>query len=191
MPIDTRSFLSDRYSLILSLEHEHHVTTNPAGAHSDRALFRVKRSSSAGCLRNGPHGRLFRRNQMNKKQLLVVLAHAFVGWLLCFAVMGIGMATTSLDNALIIHAAAAPIIFGSISLIYFTRFNYTTPLQTALIFVGFVITVDFFVVALLINRSLAMFASLLGTWIPFTLIFLSTYLVGLYRNKISASAGSQ
>ena len=37
----------------------------------------------------------------------------------------------------------------------------------------------FFVVALLINRSFEMFASLLGTWIPFALIFLSTYLTGL------------
>jgi hypothetical protein len=50
-----------------------------------------------------------------------------------------------------------------VSLLYFKKFNYTTPLQTALIFVGFVIIVDFLVVALLINRSLAMFASLLGT----------------------------
>jgi len=52
-------------------------------------------------------------------------------------------------------------------------------LQTALIFVGFVIVVDFFLVALLINRSLEMFTSLLGTWIPFALIFTSTYVTGL------------
>jgi len=38
---------------------------------------------------------------------------------------------------------------------------------------------DFFVVTLLINRSLEMFTSLLGTWIPFALIFTSTYLTGL------------
>jgi hypothetical protein len=43
-----------------------------------------------------------------------------------------------------------------------------------------VIAADFFVVALLINRSLEMFASLLGTWIPFALIFTSTYVTGLY-----------
>jgi hypothetical protein len=40
--------------------------------------------------------------------------------------------------------------------------------------------VDFFVVGLLINRSLEMFASLLGTWIPFALIFTSTWLSGLF-----------
>ena len=48
-----------------------------------------------------------------------------------------------------------------------------------MIFVGFVIAVDFFVVALFTNRSLEMFISLLGTWIPFTLIFASTYLTGV------------
>ena len=68
-------------------------------------------------------------------------------------------------------------------MIYFSRFNYTTPLRTALIFVGFVMLVDFFLVALVINKSLEMFTSLLGTWIPFALIFTSTYLTGLYVVK--------
>ena len=117
---------------------------------------------------------------MNSRKLITILVHAFVGWALCAATMGIGMATTSIQNALIIHAIGATIFFTIVSLIYFNKFNYTTPLQTAIIFVGFVITVDFFVVALLINRSLEMFASLLGTWIPFALIFTSSYLTGWY-----------
>lgn len=120
---------------------------------------------------------------MNVRKIIAVLVHAFVGWALCGATMGIGMATTSIDNALIIHAVAAPIFFFIVSLIYFKKFNYTTPLQTAIIFVGFVITVDFFVVALLINQSLDMFTSMLGTWIPFVLIFTSTYLTGLYTAR--------
>ncbi len=127
---------------------------------------------------------------MSVKKSIILLAHAFAGWALCFAVMGIGMATTTLSNALIVHAAAAPLIFGSISLIYFSKFHYTTPIQTALVFTGFVISVDFFVVALLINRSLDMFASLLGTWIPFTLIFLSTLLVGEYTSRSRVPAVS-
>jgi hypothetical protein len=122
---------------------------------------------------------------MNNRKTIIVLAHAFIGWALCAATMGIGMAITSINNALIIHAIGAPIFFMIIALIYFKRFHYTTPLQTAIIFVVFVITVDFFVVALLINKSLDMFASLLGTWIPFALIFTSTYLTGLYTLKNS------
>jgi hypothetical protein len=116
---------------------------------------------------------------MNIKKILIILAHAFIGWALCTASMVIGMATMSIDSALIVHAIGAPIIFTTISLVYFNKFNYTRPLQTALIFVSFVIVVDFFVVALLINRSLEMFASPLGTWIPFALIFISTYVTGL------------
>ena len=122
---------------------------------------------------------------MGIKQLVIVLAHALVGWALCGASMGIGMATMSLDNALIVHAVTAPIVFTLISLVYFNFFNYTTPIQTALIFVGFVIAMDFFVVALIINRSLDMFASPLGTWIPFGLIFVSTYLTGKYVERKS------
>ena len=117
---------------------------------------------------------------MTTRKYIIVLAHAFVGWALCAATMGIGMATTSSQKALIIHAIGAPIFFIIISLIYFKNFNYTSPLRTATIFVGFVMIVDFFLVALVILKSLDMFASLLGTWIPFVLIFISTYLTGLY-----------
>jgi hypothetical protein len=120
---------------------------------------------------------------MNISKILVILAHAFVGWILCAATMGIGMAMTSLNNALIIHAIAAPIFFAVIALAYFRKFNYTSPMQTAGIFIVFVIGLDFFVVALLINHSLDMFTSLLGTWIPFALIFASTWLTGTLVTK--------
>lgn len=112
-------------------------------------------------------------------KLIIILAHAFAGWILCAATMGIGMAVTSLEKTLVIHAVGAPVFFAVVSYIYFSRFNHTAPLQTALIFVGFVMVVDFFVVALLINRSLDMFADFLGTWIPFALIFASTCMTGL------------
>ena len=116
---------------------------------------------------------------MNLRKLITILVHALIGWALCAATMGIGMAMTSLENTLIIHAIGAPVFFVVVSLVYFSKFNYTTPFQTALIFVGFVIIVDFFIVALLINKSMEMFASLLGTWIPFALIFASTYVTGV------------
>jgi hypothetical protein len=117
------------------------------------------------------------------RRTAVVLAHAFVGWALCAAIMGIGMSITSLQNTLVAHAIGAPIIFMAVSLVYFKRFRYTPPLQTAIIFLSFVMIVDFFVVALLINRSLDMFLSWLGTWLPFALIFTSTYITGLSMTK--------
>lgn len=119
---------------------------------------------------------------MSRKPV-IILIHAFIGWALCGATMGIGMALTTIETALIIHAVGAPIFFGIISFAYHKKFNYTKPLRTALVFTSFVIIVDFFLVALIINQSLEMFASLLGTWIPFALIFMSTFLVGLIANQ--------
>ena len=116
---------------------------------------------------------------MNVHKIAIILVHAFIGWALCFATIGIGRALTSMETTLIVHAIAAPIFFTVISLVYFRKFSFTTPLQTAIIFTAFIIGMDFFVVAILINRSFEMFTSLLGTWIPFSLIFLSTYLTGL------------
>ena len=115
---------------------------------------------------------------MTNTQIVITIAHALVGWALCGATMGIGMAVTTLRRALIIHATAAPILFGAISCVYFTHFAYATPLVTALTFVGLVIAMDFFVVALLIQRKLEMFKSIGGTWLPFALIFSATYGVG-------------
>ena len=121
---------------------------------------------------------------MNVRKILILLAYAFVGWALCGAVMGIGLATTSIDTALMAHAIAAPIIFFILSLVYMKYANVAGPLQTALFFIGFVMIMDFLVVALLIIGSLQMFTSLLGTWIPFMLIFDSTFLTLAYGGSI-------
>ena len=123
-------------------------------------------------------------NMMSFRNFIVILAHAFVGWALCGAIMFVGMEVTSLQTTLIAHAIGAPIIFAAAYWIYFRKFNYTTPLQTAIVFVTFVILMDFFVVALLIKRSIDMFLSWLGTWLPFVLIFSSTYITGLYLKDL-------
>ncbi len=120
---------------------------------------------------------------MNFKKFLTIVVNALIGWVLCFATIGIGRSLLPLQTALIIHAIAAPIFFVLLSMSYFKRFNYTTPLQTALLFVGIVIALDFFVVSLFILRSMEMFTSLLGTWLPFALIFASTYITGLYITR--------
>jgi hypothetical protein len=112
------------------------------------------------------------------KTISITLLYAFIGWFFCAATMGIGMSVTTLESALYIHATLAPIFFFIISLVYFKKHPQLSPFMTASIFVAFIILIDFFVVALLINRSLEMFSSLLGTWIPFASIFLSTYIAG-------------
>jgi len=117
------------------------------------------------------------------QQALLILGLGLVGWALCGAIMFVGMSLTSLATTLNIHAAGAPVIFGVISWIYFKRWHFTSPLATALAFLGIVLFMDFFLVALVINHSLEMFTSPLGTWIPFGLIFLSTYLTGVRETR--------
>jgi len=112
------------------------------------------------------------------KQIAVIVLFGAVGWALCGAIMFIGMAVTNMQTTLIAHAVGAPVIFTMISWLYYTRFGYTKSLTTAAVFLGIVILLDVFPVATVINRSFEMFASVLGTWIPWALIFLSTYLTG-------------
>ena len=115
---------------------------------------------------------------MNFKKILIVLIHALVGWGICGAIIGIGRNVTSMETTLILHAIGAPVFFTIIALVYFKYFNYTTPLQTAAIFILVVIFMDVFLVALFIEKSFAMFTNILGTWIPFVLIFMATYITG-------------
>jgi len=118
---------------------------------------------------------------MTGKKIAIILVHAFIGWVLCGATVGVGFALTSQANALVIHLILAPIFFILISWVYFRKFSYTTPLQTAIIWILFVIVADIFIVAMLINKSFDMFTgpgSLIGTWLPFLCIFLATWLTG-------------
>jgi hypothetical protein len=116
-------------------------------------------------------------------KLLIVLIYAFIGWTICGAIMFIGTAVTSKFIALIIHAVGTPIIFAVVSSYYFKKYDLTTPLETAALFVAFVALLDFVLVALLLNKSLAMFGNVLETWIPFVLIFMSTYYTGRNLEK--------
>ncbi len=126
--------------------------------------------------------------KINLKKIVVILVHAVVGWALCGSIVAVGREITSMETTLIIHAIGGPIIFAVISLVYFKKFNYTTPLQTAIAFLAVVIFMDFFVVALLIEKSFEMFASIIGTWLPWILIFTSTYLTGRYVREHTETA---
>lgn len=119
------------------------------------------------------------------KKFSVVLAFALLAQALCWSIMVVGQMVTSIENTLIAHAIGAPIIAIVVSSIYYKKFNYTSPLQTAIVFVSVVIAMDVFVVALLIEKSFEMFASPIGTWIPISSIFLATYLNGLFARKRS------
>ncbi len=108
----------------------------------------------------------------------MTVAHALVGWGLCGVAMYGAMAMTTPERALVVHALAAPLIFVAISLVYFRLSGSWSPLAAAASFLGIVMAMDLFVVAFLIQKSFEMFASVRGTWLPFTLIFASTWWTG-------------
>ena len=111
--------------------------------------------------------------------ILTLLAHGVVGWALCGALIAVGRKITSLRKALVIHAVGAPVIFAGLTVLYRSFFDFATPLQTGLIFVGIVVFLDVFVVALFIEKSFEMFRSVIGTWVPFAGIFLATLVAGI------------
>jgi hypothetical protein len=118
---------------------------------------------------------------------VVILAHAVVGWAYCGAIIGVGRQFVSIQTTLVLHAIGAPIGFALISLFYYRRYAFTSPLQTAAAFLGVVVFLDLFFVAPVFEKSYAMFSSLLGTWIPFALIFAATYLTGQFASAKSVS----
>jgi hypothetical protein len=97
--------------------------------------------------------------------------------------MGVSMATLAINAALLAYAAAAPFVSAIFSYIYFKKFNYSSPLITALVIVATVILLDFFLTATIILQDYAMFYIPIGTWIPFALIFTGALLVGIYVNR--------
>jgi hypothetical protein len=120
---------------------------------------------------------------MKTSRLAWTAALAVIGWALCLATIGIGQALTTMGTTLIVHAILAPLYFIGLSWLYFHRFPDAQPLTTAVAFTGTVVLLDFFLVALVILRDLAMFGSVLGTWIPFASIFAATYLTGLFATR--------
>lgn len=123
------------------------------------------------------------------RNVSIILGFGLAGWALCAATMGFGMAFLGLQTALVVHAIAAPVFFALISLVYFRRPAHSTPIVTAFAFLSIVVFMDVFIVAMLVQHSFAMFASVVGTWLPFALIFGSTLLTGIIVTTRRESAG--
>jgi len=120
-----------------------------------------------------------------RASLTALIAHGFVGWAACGALMGGLLGTVSLATALTGHAVGAPIIFAAVTAHLFLRSGGRPPIVVASTFTAIVVALDAFIVAWLIQRSFAMFSSVLGTWLPFALIFVSVFVTGalLWRGR--------
>ena len=121
---------------------------------------------------------------MDAKKWGVLLAHALVVWAICGSIMFIGMAVTSMPVTLTVHAIGAPVASALLAYRYHRRHADISPLLTAAFFVGTALFLDFFLVAMVIEKSFEMFKSFVGLWLPMILIFTAAYLTGNYvRSK--------
>jgi hypothetical protein len=79
--------------------------------------------------------------QLTFGRILIIIALGLLGWALCGAIMFIGMSVMSIETTLNVHAIGAPVIFSLISLFYFKKFRFTTPLQTSIVFLLIVLII--------------------------------------------------
>jgi len=107
-----------------------------------------------------------------------LLTHGVVGWALCAVTMFALMKLASLTPALVVHAIAAPLFFALIARNYFGARGARESLPTAIVWTCTVALLDLVIVAGAVQRSLEMFQSFAGTWLPLGLIFLATWATG-------------
>jgi hypothetical protein len=88
------------------------------------------------------------------------------------------LAVTGAGIAIAVHAIAAPLIFVAIARSYFGARGAREPLPVAVAFTAIVGGLDAAIVAGLIQRSFALFASVWGTWLPLALIFATSWATG-------------
>ncbi len=83
-----------------------------------------------------------------------------------------------MERMLIIHAAAAPVVFAALAWSYFQRVGHLGATWTAALFTATIITLDAGLVAPLFERDYAMFRSVRLTWQPVGPNFLVAWIVG-------------
>jgi menaquinone-dependent protoporphyrinogen oxidase len=118
------------------------------------------------------------------RSLSRLLANGFVGWLLWASAMAGLLRVLGAPAALVVHAILAPLIFGLVARHYFRARGARDPLPTAITWTALVVLLDLVLVAGFIERSLARFGSLAGTWLPLALVFLAIWVVGVVMSSL-------
>ena len=109
---------------------------------------------------------------------IYLIAISLVFWGLCGAVMMIGRKMWSIETALLVHLAAAPVLAFALSAAHAVAAPTFDPLIRAAVMTGTIIVLDAGLVAPVFERSYAMFRSVQGTWLPFLFSFLASWAAG-------------
>jgi len=106
-----------------------------------------------------------------------LIGRALVSWVACGSTVAVGRQLVSMEATLLIHALVAPISFGLLTWHYFKWHPGSSPAVTSVTMLAVVAGFDALVVAPFLEHSCGMFGSLLGTWVPFVSIFVTSYVV--------------
>jgi menaquinone-dependent protoporphyrinogen oxidase len=112
------------------------------------------------------------------RSVVRLTAYGLTGWAACAATMAALTQIAGATIASVVHDVAAPAIFVALGRRYFRARGARDPLPTAAAWTAIVAGLDGLVIAGGVPRSLAMFGSLAGTWLPLALIFLATWATG-------------
>jgi hypothetical protein len=113
-------------------------------------------------------------------QWISLIIAAIAVWALCGGVIGVGRRLWKLDTVLVVHLLLAPLISFCVSYLHSLAAPGFDPLTRASVIVAIVVLLDAGLVARVFEKSYAMFRSLIGTWIPFVLVFLASWAVGAF-----------
>jgi menaquinone-dependent protoporphyrinogen oxidase len=122
------------------------------------------------------------------RSLRRLIAHGVFGWALCAVTMAVLLSLVGLTAALIVHGLAAAAFFAAIAWNYFRARGAREPLPTAITWIAIVMLLDLVVVAGVIQRSVALFEGVIGTWVPIGLIFLVSWSTGVVLSMQSGGA---
>ncbi len=89
---------------------------------------------------------------------------------------------------IVVRALASPVVFACVSASYFRGPHAWAPLRAAATIALLVGLLDLVIVASFIQRSLVMFRSFVGSWLPLLLAFAATWTTGVLRGRLADAA---
>jgi menaquinone-dependent protoporphyrinogen oxidase len=113
-----------------------------------------------------------------------VALYGALGWAACASVMLTSLRTTSFVRAALVRALAVTIVFVLLARRYFGARGAREPLTIATSFALTGAVLDLALVQLLWRDGLGMFGSVVGFWLPLTLIFCVTTAVGTISSTL-------
>jgi hypothetical protein len=108
---------------------------------------------------------------------------AVVIWGACGGVIYAGRRLWSNDTTLRVHLTAAPIIAFLCAALHAAVAPGFDPLMRAMAMTLSIVALGALVVAPLFERSYAMFQSVIGTWLPFVMIFAAAWAAGVLARR--------